>query len=796
MSYDPNTGYQQDAGGQEYQDDQQYEEPLSPVEELENRDGLRLCWRAWPNTKIAAKKYVVPLAAIYTPLKNRNEDWYPETGWHVKYEPQRCSNKKCGGVINPFCEVNLQYRHWQCGLCSQQNTLDNRIQADAMELLKEGTTIDYVGHDVLLHKYHEQPNGSPVFIYCIDTAVSPEELKGLCDTINESIDMLPKDALVGLITYGKHVCVHELSFDTLLKTVVIGGEAGSDDKPGEGMGVLKVKQLLGIDSVPAHNPFDQTSPIWRYIVTVEGVKDFLKGILSDLSPDPWAPGQKERKARCTGAAAQAGIALLSAFQGGYGGRLMLFCGGAATVGPGKIVSTQRGEHPRSYMDIEKGTAKFYDDSITFYTTLAKIAAEQGHVVDMFAGCLDLTGLAEQRVLVERTGGFVVLSDTFTTDIFKTSFRKLFAKNEDGTLKMCFNAVTKVLCSRNIQVAGCIGPVTSMGETGTHVAERETGIGGTCQWSLGGLDDNTNLTFVFEVNDSTPIQDCSTGMVQFLTTYRTGAGVKCTRVTSFQVMFLDVDKRQGKMEIQQDFDQDAAAVALTKIAVHKKDTEVVFQPMRWVDNQLIRFMKKVAQYTPGQPQTFQLAPQFEFFPQFLFYLRRSPFLDQFGYSPDESAFRRMVMLKENVENVVKMVEPELFSWSSDNPECTAVDLGSSAMQATSILLLDSFFNIVIWYGNTMRAWREDENLREDPTYEWLFELLARPDEELNERANSRAHYPITIWTHKDESQERFLTSKLNPEPSQSQYGEQSQILTENVSLTVFKEHLRKLVVDDS
>jgi protein transport protein SEC23 len=68
-------------------------------------------------------------------------------------------------------------------------------------------------------------------------------------------------------------------------------------------------------------------------------------------------------------------------------------------------------------------------------------------VDIFAGCLDQVGLLEMKSLVNSTGGIMVLSDSFTTLIFKQSFQKMFEKDAEGHLKMGFNATlaVQVIC---------------------------------------------------------------------------------------------------------------------------------------------------------------------------------------------------------------------------------------------------------------------------------------------------------------------------------------------------------------
>jgi len=57
--------------------------------------------------------------------------------------------------------------------------------------------------------------------------------------------------------------------------------------------------------------------------------------------------------------------------------------------------------------------------------------------------------------------------------------------------------------------------------------------------------------------------------------------------------------------------------------------------------LIRLAAKFGDYRKEDAQSFQLSPQFSIYPQFMFHLRRSQFLQTFNTSPDESAFHRLV-----------------------------------------------------------------------------------------------------------------------------------------------------------
>jgi len=51
------------------------------------------------------------------------------------------------------------------------------------------------------------------------------------------------------------------------------------------------------------------------------------------------------------------------------------------------------------------------------------------------------------------------------------------------------------------------------------------------------------------------------------------------------------------------------------------------------------MSKFAHYDKDQPKTFSLCSEMSYYPQFMFHLRRSQFLQVFNSSPDETAFSR-------------------------------------------------------------------------------------------------------------------------------------------------------------
>jgi protein transport protein SEC23 len=69
---------------------------------------------------------------------------------------------------------------------------------------------------------------------------------------------------------------------------------------------------------------------------------------------------------------------------------------------------------------------------------------------------------------------------------------------------------------------------------------------------------------------------------------------------------------------------------------------------------------------------------------------------FNNSPDETAFQRVSLYRETVPNMLLMIQPSLLAYSMEEPP-QAVLLDISSVNPKRILLLDSFFIVLIFYG---------------------------------------------------------------------------------------------------
>lgn len=707
----------------------------------------------------------------------------------------------------------MRARIWTCPFCLQRNPFpphygDISQGAQPGELLPNYTTVEYV-----LNRTAPVP---PIFLFVVDTCVEEDDLSALKDSLVIALNVLPKHALVGLITFGNMVQVHELGFKECPKSFVFRGTKEYAAK--------QIQDMLGLAPTASAGlrpgqPIPPNTGASRFLMPLSECEFNLTSILESLQRDPWPVDADKRPLRSTGAAASVAVGLIESCYPNTGARVMLFAGGPPTQGPGEVVGFELKEPIRSHNDLEKDTAKHYKKSSRFFESIAKRAADRSIAIDIYAGCLDQVGLSEMRTMVNYTNGFMVLSDGFQTAIFRQSFIRAFAKDSRGFLDMGFNATFEVQTSRELRVCGVIGPVVSLNKKNPSVGETEIGVGNTCAWKLCSITPATTLGVYFEVANTqqAPLNPGSSGVVQFVTMYQHSSGRYRLRVTTFARAWAEPQSPN----ITASFDQESAAVLMARIAIFKAEIDDGPDVLRWLDRMLIRLCQKFGDYRKEDPSSFRLLDNFALYPQFMFHLRRSQFLQVFNNSPDETAFYRHILNHEDVNNSLIMIQPSLTCYSFEGGP-TPVLLDSISIKPDVILLLDTFFHILIWHGEKIAAWRK-AGYHNQPGYENFKQLLDMPKADSSDALNTRFPVPRYIDCDQGGSQARFLLSKLNPStthatvglgsggagggmvgygggiagsgalPGTNIGGGSAAIFTDDVSLQVFMEHLKKLSV---
>ncbi|EYC37692.1 hypothetical protein Y032_0772g2231 [Ancylostoma ceylanicum] len=178
-------------------------------------DGVQFTWNLWPHSRVDAQRLVVPVACFFTPLKERPSDQPQQPP--LEYDPVLCQKASCKAILNPLCYVDFRAKTWVCPFCNQRNPFPAHYAAIAEdnrppELYPQFTTIEYT-----LKKATTMP---PIFMFVVDTCMTSEELKALKESLQTALSLLPADALVGIITYGRMVQLHELNVQGISRSFV------------------------------------------------------------------------------------------------------------------------------------------------------------------------------------------------------------------------------------------------------------------------------------------------------------------------------------------------------------------------------------------------------------------------------------------------------------------------------------------------------------------------------------------------------------------------------------------------
>jgi protein transport protein SEC23 len=140
--------------------------------------------------------------------------------------------------------------------------------------------------------------------------------------------------------------------------------------------------------------------------------------------------------------------------------------------------------------------------------------------------------------------------------------------------------------------------------------------------------------------------------------------------------------------------------MARLCIAKSEQgEESVQLLKWLDRSLVRLVMRFATYAQDDIASFRLSNEFLLYPQFMYNIRRShKFLQNFGTSPDESIFYRQTLTRENTTNSLVMIQPALLAYHIDNedpaqPQPVLLDI--SSLKNDVILLLDTYFKVIIW-----------------------------------------------------------------------------------------------------
>ncbi|CAH6723578.1 protein transport protein Sec23p [[Candida] jaroonii] len=785
-------------------------------EAREDIDGVRCTWNTLPRSKLQHERNIIPMATMYTPLNNKNEEEIPRSD-------QMILCRQCQSFINPY--VVKTHDIWMCSYCG----FSNRLELDPSGNLPIGAQYSTVEYST--GKFSNLP---PIFLYVIDTCFEVEDLEDAYASLKESLvvslSLLPENALVGVISYGKNVQIHNLTSTSSINHTFNGAKEYNLDQFKKALGLLDGTVRNQGKSGDITDIFGKLGK--QFLQPVSIVEYEVTNIFETLVTNTFPRlNRKERPYRATGCAINIASLFLTSLLGNFGatgGHILTFVGGACTYGPGKIVGNQLREPLRSHHDIETSRQSTFAKNMklpqstnftvdyslvlkakTFYKSITQYLLKLGISCSYFIGSYDQVGLYEMDEVCRKSGGIIIMSDSFNTSIFKQSFMKFFQKNpQTGYLDFALNATLEVKVQSDLKVQGLIGNAIGLpvNQKNTNLVSQKPpkGEGKTNSWKLCHINPQSTFAIYFEKMDSSI--STTTTLIQYITHYQHASGEFILRVSTVPINIVP-DNEIARLEME--FDQEAAVVSIARDAIYRLENENInhVEIVKEIDKNTIDFCKRFAQYTKGVVSSFMLSSKFAFLPHFVFHLRRSPFINVFNNSPDESSFIRHVLMHEDSNNSLVMIQPTLLSYDIDkfgaqdeegntNNEPEPVLLDSVSLTKNGILLLDTFFQILIYHGEQVASWRK-AGYHEMEGYEHFKEFLEAPKKEALSILMDRFPLPRFIDCDEGGSQARFLMAKLNPSSSYSTnpnifYGNQLDVLTDDLSMQSFMDHIQRVV----
>ncbi|KAI5148613.1 protein transport protein SEC23 [Enteropsectra breve] len=685
------------------------------IESIEEKDGIRMTWNVWPVT--LSMNEIVPIACMY----NLAQD-----ALVLPHEPIFCHG--CQSILCPQSIIDYGSFTWSCLFCNYKNSFPayaRNISPENLlpELIAENTTVEYV-----LNRTVSFPT---VFFFMIDRCTYDEQRHTLMkDGLKRAFAHLPSDARIGILFFGTNIELVMFGSSEIETRFVFSG-----------------RQKYTKDDINKLHISDVRS----FLVSKEEKEKEIYDFIDSMKQDPFPCLSGHRQMRCTGAALSLAVSL---FEGAFTDatvKIVIFTQGPCTIGPGKVARYEKSSESAEPLNL--------DEALNFYTEVAEKINTMGHSVDIIAETIADIGVEQIKPVITMNGGSLIMAQDFDERIKMDSIDKIFAKDENDTMKQVFNLKMQVKTSANLSFKGVIGEGRPLGSG----------------WKVGAALPTSNITVLLENN--TNARNSSYGYVQLVTQYQTSNRCIKTRVTTFSRIFTDDRNR-----LLMGFDQEAACVFQAR-AFSKKGFQNVMDCESAIDKNLIKFTKRYGNFERGNPLSVSLPESMNYYINFMFFFRRSLLVQNDGISPDEASYFQLLLFKFRVNDVLKMIKPSLISFHYQG-DIMPVELDTSSLSPESILILDTFHNVLLWRGLYVENWVK-EGLHESPEYEFFKNVISEADGYVKLLLD-RVPAPQYKETCEGKSQERILLHYMNP-------GHQGALNTEKIDYGKFYDTLCRYIV---
>lgn len=709
---------------------------------------IRFSWNSIPTSKSSLDTTGIPFGCVYTPLKElRSQEQI------LNYQPCLCPN--CKGIINPFSTIDPQSKTWICPLCKQRAPLPlNYTKTDQnnvpAELSPENTTVEY------LIEENENPV-PPVYFFVVDVCCTEKQHQQLKNLLLQTLACIPNNALVGFISFGTIISVHEVYFEETPHISIFNGTKVYTAE--------ELKKFLKI------NPISTGIPN-RFIAPLKDAEQMLNTIIDQLDPDPYPIPKGNRVKRCTGAAIHMAVGIIEATFPKTGGHVIVFSGGPITHGPGAMAELERIKNVRQLSDISK--SKLTEESLKFFTELGNRANSSNISVNYIAASFEETGFHEVEPLVTATGGFHTIGEGWAdADLIETVVR-YFQREAPYSGS---EAIVTINGSSHLNVTGMIGcGIANPPVNNFFSINNKVGLSGTDQWRIVGLRRGTSLGIFLDSKGGVNGEKC---FIQLLCRYRYFVtGKTHLRVTTAAVSFDDNLSSQLT-----GFDQEAGISLLGRLAMFKIRSETVRKVIDEVDSSIVEFYKKYAPGANFNKNTIGI-------PQLIFYLRRLKVFTSQNTTPDLTASIRCTFNILDPNDSALLLVPILRRYCLGK-EVEEMPLSQDSLDPQWILVLTCFSRVVVCCGRDVASWR-NQNIHEQPGHEDLKLILEKSQADAKNFADLRFPAPQFIVCDQDSSLSRYLLTAVNPPPLQLEAKKSANSLdTDSGDYGSFVDRLRQL-----
>lgn len=619
----------------------------------------------------------------------------------INRDPIVCG--KCHAILCVNSTIDHHSMSWTCTFCGGRNQFPKYLLED-QEFLSTGIVAEIDQENISVEYLTPRTTPfNPVFVFLVDRCTYDSNThESMIRGIKEVFENIPMNSLVMFIEYGTNVEVYTFSERKIRTIYQYSGEVNYSRQ--------HIKNINDMKDI---------------LVSKEEKYNEIMALIERFEKDPFPVSSGFRPLRCIGSAISLAISFLEGAFADSPVRHLLFTQGPCTEGPGQTSSQEISLNEKINLYAAK---QFYDKQAQRLSML-------GHSIDLIADSATDIGVSQMRMLFSLNGGMIILAQDFEEEIKLKSIKHLLEKDDNGVLQAGFNVKINVKTSPNLSLNKIIGEGKSVGNYTT----------------VGSILPMHNYSIVFDANDvSIPN---TYGHVQIITTYHKSDRTIVTKVTSFsRLLTNDVNYQMSS------FDWQASAILQARLLI-SKNFEQVLDLETSIDKHLIKFTRKYANYTKNNPDSVTFTPSFSEYVKFVFFLRRSVVVQSEGISFDEFAYFKYLLYKLSIEDALKLIKPMLVQFHYQG-SVNEVPLDLSSLNSQSMLVLDSFHDILLWYGQDVQEWIK-QNLQDKPEFSFFKESLESAKVYAGTLKEERLPTPQYNETAAGKSKERVLLTYVNP-----------------------------------